>query len=155
MPDSVSQGAALKSIHLGVPLRHPCGGQGSFHSTLGGHCDRACPHAGPAGGMLHQDQDSFSSLHHALEWELVHARFMPLLQVLPTRPAAPPCTQSAPSAASTWWASAPSRTACTSAPTLSPVRTSGTRQWLSLAAALTPVSSTSDPVPLGCSTWGQ
>lgn len=70
-----------------------------------------------------------------------------LLQGLPTRPAAPPCTPSAPSVASTSWASAPSRTGCTSAPTPSPAQTSGTRPWLSPAAAPTPVSSPSEFSP--------
>lgn len=107
-----------------------------------------------ARGMSHQLQGSFAFVHRASEQQLGCAEPRSLLQVLPTQPAAPPCTRSAPSAASTWWASARSQTACTSAPTPSPAQTSGTRRWLSPAAAPTPVSSTPGPPPPGCSGWG-
>lgn len=136
---------ALFSAPLGADALAPLGR---------GEPDRACPQAGPPGGLSHQVQDSFSFFHCASGQQLVHAKLMSLLQVLPTQPAVPRCTQSAPSAASTWWASAQSQTACTSAPTPSPAQTSGTSLWLSLAAAPTPVSSTSDPAPLSCSRWG-
>lgn len=161
MPSCAAQGAVSKATKLRVPLRsgvcwavlfsqHLWGGDAL--APLGrGEPDRACPRAGPPGGMAHQVQDSFSFFRRASEQQLVPAKFVSLLQVLPTRPAVPPCTQSAPSAASTWWASAQSQMACTSAPTPSPARTSGTRPWLSLAAAPTPVSGTSGPAPLSCS----
>lgn len=110
--------------------------------------DRTC-HTGLPGDMSHRVQDSSAFFHGVLlpEQQLVCANLVALLQVLPTPPAAPPCTRSAPSAASTWWASARSLTACTSAPTPSPARTSGTRPWPSPAAAPTPVSSTPAPFP--------
>lgn len=119
-----------------------------------GEPERACPHARPPWGTSHRVEDSFSFSHRGAEQWWFRAKFPSLSQVLPTRPAVPPCTRSAPSAASTWWASAQSPTACTSAPTPSPVRTSGTRPWLSPAAAPTPVSIPSHPAPPGCSRWG-
>lgn len=128
---------------------------GDALAPLGGDGpDRAHRHLGPPGVVSRQVQDSYAFLHRASEQQLVCANLLALLQVLPTPPAAPPCTRSAPSAASTWWASAQSPTACTSARTPSPARTSGTRPWLSPAAAPTPVSSTSGPVPLSCGRWG-
>lgn len=156
IPSCASWGATLHPTNLGVPLgSEVCW---ALHSAPLG--DAPAPLGrGESGGArppLEPPEEFGSRCGTALPSPTVlpgsiSPRFIPVLQVPPTRPAAPPCTPSAPSAASTSWASAPSRTGCTSAPTLSPVQTSGTRLWPSRAAAPTPVSSPSSPSPLSCS----